>query len=459
MPADILTINYVPIMKKTSLFLLICGVIAVMCMGCESINNTDPTHDTTKLWPAYDNATDKWGYINAKGKMVIPAQFDEANGFSCGYAVVKKSGQWHYIDNSEAIQYSIQEYSDYYAGYNYNFYYGYVTVPEGDKIGLMNSNFEYTIQPGQYLGISRMSSSGLVAVRLYDELDYGYPIKWGYADANGGIVIPCQCYSDLNIPPYATFKDGYAVVSIIDTTDMGKKMRTVFDENGNCIIKPTSYYLKYVGGDMFAYQPSLKTGYGILNKQGEVLCSPGDNVEYSHAVDNSLIPVRNGDMKWGYMNFSCNMQIGYLYDYALPFYEGYAFVENTIQDGKFEDEDVWKYTNEVKVIDTDGEVVYTLPKYSTPETGFHNGLALITQRDGEKLLHKYITPKGKTVYEWTLGSVIEYYSPIFQLSDKNNNEYISDINTTDELTEQTLCFSSECFMRRHAKSHDSAHQE
>lgn len=53
-------------------------------MGCESINNTDPTHDTTKLWPAYDNATDKWGYINAKGKMVIPAQFDESNGFSCG---------------------------------------------------------------------------------------------------------------------------------------------------------------------------------------------------------------------------------------------------------------------------------------------------------------------------------------------------------------------------------------
>lgn len=272
-------------------------------------------------------------------------------------------------------------------------------------------------------------------------------------------MIPCQCYSDLNIPPYATFKDGYTVVSIIDTTDMGKKMRTVFDENGNCIIKPTSYYLKYVGGDMFAYQPSLKKGYGILNKQGEVLCSPGDNIEYSHAVDNSLIPVRNGDMKWGYMNFNCNMQIGYLYDYALPFYDGYAFVENTIQDGKFEDEDVWKYTNEVKVIDTDGEVVYTLPKYSTPETGFHNGLALITQRDGEKLLHKYITPKGKTVYEWTLGSVIEYYSPIFQLSDKNNNEYISDINTTDELTEQTLCFSSECFMRRHAKSHDSAHQE
>ena len=71
-------------MKKTSLFLLICGVIAAMCMGCESINNTDPTHDTTKLWPAYDNATDKWGYINAKGKMVIPAQFDESNGFSCG---------------------------------------------------------------------------------------------------------------------------------------------------------------------------------------------------------------------------------------------------------------------------------------------------------------------------------------------------------------------------------------
>ena len=42
---------------------------------------------------------DKWGYIDKKGKIVIPIQYDDAWPFSDnGLARVKVNGKWGYID-------------------------------------------------------------------------------------------------------------------------------------------------------------------------------------------------------------------------------------------------------------------------------------------------------------------------------------------------------------------------
>ena len=61
----------------------------------ETVYSTDttlqtPDGDTTKLWPA--QAGGKWGYINARGNFVIVPLFQNAIGFSCGYALVALSG-------------------------------------------------------------------------------------------------------------------------------------------------------------------------------------------------------------------------------------------------------------------------------------------------------------------------------------------------------------------------------
>lgn len=40
----------------------------------------------------------KWGFIDAKGNLVIPARFDECRSFSEGYAAVKESGSVYFID-------------------------------------------------------------------------------------------------------------------------------------------------------------------------------------------------------------------------------------------------------------------------------------------------------------------------------------------------------------------------
>ena len=40
---------------------------------------------------------DKWGFINHRGKVVIPFQFDKAGSFQEGFARVKLNGKWGVI--------------------------------------------------------------------------------------------------------------------------------------------------------------------------------------------------------------------------------------------------------------------------------------------------------------------------------------------------------------------------
>src|ERR1700722_5416501 len=43
---------------------------------------------------------DHWGYIDKTGRLVIPAQYDEAGAFSEGLAFVRKSRQCGYVDRT-----------------------------------------------------------------------------------------------------------------------------------------------------------------------------------------------------------------------------------------------------------------------------------------------------------------------------------------------------------------------
>ncbi len=55
---------------------------------------------TDKLAAVYDAESGLWGYINKSGKLVIPFEYDEADTFLNGYAVVKQ-GTIHYILDTE----------------------------------------------------------------------------------------------------------------------------------------------------------------------------------------------------------------------------------------------------------------------------------------------------------------------------------------------------------------------
>lgn len=416
-------------MKHSPFTLIVCCIFIVFFAGCETIGGTDPLHDTTKLWPAYDNTTHMWGYINAKGKMVIPAQYDEANGFSCGYALVRKGNQSHYIDKHGAIQYSFN-------GTNcHSFHYNYAVVEQDGKAALVNKKFEYVILPGEYEGFGSMSYNGLIPA--YCKLGVywdGYAERQcGYANRNGELVVPCQ-YEDLS----SFTKMGYAITSIRwkNATLDGCTIANVFinrygiiDTNGNEVLPCTYEMVGIWDENKFLYYESSVHGWGICNKNGEVISAPEPYVAYKFPVDEGLIGVRNTESRWGYMDSNRTMKIDYQYDEVSPFSEGYAFVMGRNHD--------YEYSY---MINSKGDTICTFPSFAYCPAGFHNGLALIGVWDSV-YMYKYINTKGKIIYEWeSEGSV--FNSPADNTSNTDDTEGMQWFKKAQEFTEQTLHFSS-----------------
>ena len=88
----------------------LCLLLMMAFCSCEK-NQLDqtPETDTTLLWRASDS-TGLFGYINEKGKMVIPAQFNRAYGFSCGKAKVRlDNSRYAYIDKQGNILHTFSE--------------------------------------------------------------------------------------------------------------------------------------------------------------------------------------------------------------------------------------------------------------------------------------------------------------------------------------------------------------
>lgn len=126
------------------------------------------------------NSEDKWGYYNRDGELVIPFQFDAADEFYDGIAVVEVEGKWGYIDtngkfviapvfdranrfNNEAGYASVkQEGTDQYSLIDRNgnavvedvwsekyvmFSEGYARIIQNGKIGFINLDGEIVIPP------------------------------------------------------------------------------------------------------------------------------------------------------------------------------------------------------------------------------------------------------------------------------------------------------------------------
>ena len=457
-------------MKKSPVLLIAC-MMAAMFTSCEQIGSTDPMHDTTRLWPAYDKATRQWGYINHKGKMAIPAHFDQVDFFSCGYAFVEQNDMYHYINTDGNIIYTIDEQNNYIGA---PFYYNHVVMQQNRRYGLMNKNFEYVVQP-IYEGIKEVGSNGLLSVKQKVMLDGDSTYAWGYINTKGEQVVPAQYLRT------STFVDGFAPVCRYP------QGWGVIDETGKELIPCQNKTLYYVGGDMFTTYSDSGDGKKLLNANAENISLPNIR-NYESAVDNELIVIVNNDGLFGYMDFDRNIRIPCQYDYAMPFFEGYAFVEKEINDDYI-----------IQVIDTKGKVICTLPDDSEPETGFHNGLALIVVDMGEAEAYRYITPKGEVIYQW-LDSEVPNCSPVRRLADrygtsphartltaekktlsstdnttmnsaddtmmnstddttKNSADEIStnsdtQISVLQEFTEQTLHFSSRRFEQRRAHACD-----
>lgn len=141
--------------------------------------------------------SDRYGFIDKTGKVVIPPKFKDLGDFSENIATVKLNNKWGVIDTTG--KFVIQpRYNN-----SIDFYEGLADVKIGSKYGYMNKNEKIVIKP--QFDIAGRFEEGLAPIVINN--------KQGYINKKGEIVIKPQ-FTRHHIPNYPGFREGLAAVNI-----------------------------------------------------------------------------------------------------------------------------------------------------------------------------------------------------------------------------------------------------
>lgn len=216
--------------------------------------------ENPKLYPAYILESNKelWGYIDEEGEFLVEPEYNTANDFSEGLALVEKDGLFGVLD-SEGKEILKTEFTNINKIEN-----GYMTAFKDDSVMIFNYSGEELKLDKEYRNIG-VYSDGLFGVLTMDKEEN---FKFGYIDDLGNEIIKPK-YS-LAYP----FRLSRAIVKeddlfkVIDKKDKEFKILEFTD------IKPSrskDYYIYSSTGDNF----------GLLDKDGDILIQD----KYSAIVD------------------------------------------------------------------------------------------------------------------------------------------------------------------------------
>jgi len=183
---------------------------------------------------------DKWGFIDEFGEVRINPEFEDAEDFQEGLAVIKMNGKYGYINKSGKI--IIQPVFDDALDFNE----GHAVVEYHEKLGMINRNGEFIISPRfEDLGNLR----GGLAYFLKDSL-------YGYFDSKGIERIPPK-YTDAY-----DFEEGKAVVS-------QNEFFGLIDAFGTTYIPMKYEELKQYEKDI--YLAKLNDFWGMIHVSGDTI--------------------------------------------------------------------------------------------------------------------------------------------------------------------------------------------
>ncbi|WP_411823589.1 WG repeat-containing protein [Leptospira sp. 'Mane'] len=309
----------------------------------------------------------KSGFVDLKGNWVIPPNFDHAEDFSEGYAVVKEQDKWYFIDPQGkrlpgSYEFQVGNFQNGLALSRLSHYsYGYV-----DKSGTLKfpTHFKYAfdfkdgyalvaedwipktggaLHPNYYFyyintkGEKLVSFPKLAMAHEVQDLyvnDGFFPVNcgkegWGFMDQNGKFKIPCS------FDRVSSFSEGMAVVGQKETEDS-------------------------------------KFSYGYVNGKGDL--SIPYKYTYAGSFRNGLALVsevsKEGDTlgKFYYINKLGVQAIPETFSYAKDFSEGFAFVSYTVMENGYE-------TSYNKFIDPAGRDIFKLGGSMGYACNFKNGFA------------------------------------------------------------------------------------
>lgn len=348
--------------------IVMMALIAVFCLQLTSCNLSDgntPYTSKTELWRA-QNGSGKWGFIDRKGNFVIQAIYDDAENFSCGYALVKINGSYMFINTDGKLQNApFFERSE-------GFYHNYAIVRVDGKYGILDKNLNFVVQP-IYNSLSAewdgVAANGLTPFQLTSKDNYGF-----LNVTTGKVAIQPQ-YDGV----VYNFVGNYAVV--YKNGKMG-----LINAKGEYSIQPVYEMLAPMGNDVFVFNKSGEE-YGLMDEDGNVLVPDiypypvVAGVEYYTPASDWYV-MGNTSNKFGYIDRNGNVQLAFQYDFAYPFIEGYALV---LLNSKW------------MVINKKGEIEFMLGDREEPEDiGFRNGL-LFTY---DNKTYRYRDTDGNVVYLW-----------------------------------------------------------
>lgn len=297
------------------------------------------------------NVDGQFGYINTAGQMVIAPQFDSAQEFTEGLAVVgKRSGadlRFGFIDEKGVVRIPIQFQN---AG---SFSEGRAVVVFRERYGFIDTNGKFVIEPIFDRAFS--FSDGMARVVQVDPKTGEY--LYGFIDKQGKLIIKPQYIFALD------FHEGLAsfAVSGKDAIQMG-----FIDKLNRVVIKPE-----------FNIAGSFSEGLAVVAENAATYLFEG-----SIYIDEGGSPGK----KVMYIDKQGSVVISGKFDSASNFSEGLAQVEVDLR---------------CRYVDKSGRVVIQPAVAETAVCGsFSEGLASINADNGAKFIDKTGKVVIKTDFVW-----------------------------------------------------------
>ena len=204
-----------------------------------------------------------FGYVNSDGSSVIPLKFEKAYPFVDKYAAVCQDGEWFFIDRS------------------------------GDKVSGSTSNLTCLYSPVN--NVSAMEADG----------------KWNYVKASD------FSSSNLNFDGATNFKNGVAAVKSRNKWYLiNNRFETIGEETYDDVVTDDTMCCCCCNR-IFVLSGGK---YKLLDQQGKTIATGFDDARCF--IDGYAAVKQNG--KWGFINNSGEIVIGYCYDDADSFCMGLA---------------------------------------------------------------------------------------------------------------------------------------
>ena len=323
-------------MTKTGIF---AGLVLIACFFASSSRGQRP--ESKSLFPVEKDG--KFGYIDRTGKIIIPLQFDGANEFHEGLALVTADGKKLFIDTTGRV----------------------VIKPDFDIV----DDFSEGVAAVN-IGQRRIPNIGVISI----------PGKWGYIDKIGKLVIP------LKFTHAEDFSEGLAAINDGDRDRGG-----FIDHTGKILFEvPLDVTLGFHEGVVGVL---LKGTVAYFDRAGKRLSISTEYGPKSYSFSEGVVPISTKGT-WGFMDQTGKLVIEAKFEDAENFSEGLAPV-------KVKGEVVWcpadssgnrsGATMMYGYIDKTGKMI--IPAVFNSAEPFSEGVAAVSKCDDAYFIDK----SGKTV--------------------------------------------------------------